>query len=190
MDGGTYASANFLVTSSLAFPNTLVERQQAWYFGVLLHLDKLLCSAIVFRLLHRARSGRCVLFLSGYVQLQLNSCSGYSHGILVVFVVLLAKCLKWLTNKRTPCALAHAMATHAAFDYELVTWDSSCIGPSALFTFVDFTALFFSRSKMALHLLQIHFAIVSHAKTRVPTCLYCTDIITSRPRTSRAAGWS
>ena len=31
----------------------MVERQQAWYFGVLLHLDKLLCSAFVFRLLRK-----------------------------------------------------------------------------------------------------------------------------------------
>jgi len=44
-------------TSSLAFPKhpvvSVVERQQAWYFGVLLHLNKLLCSAVVFRLLHQ-----------------------------------------------------------------------------------------------------------------------------------------
>jgi len=28
----------------------VVQRQQAWYFRVLLHLDKLLCSAVVFHL--------------------------------------------------------------------------------------------------------------------------------------------
>ena len=43
----------------------------------------------------------------------------YSYGILVVFVVLLAKCLKWLTNTRTQhvlvvvrnCTLTHIILT-------------------------------------------------------------------------------
>jgi len=88
----------------------VVESQQAWYFGVLLHLDKLLCSAVVFRF---TRSGRCVLFPSGCVQLQ--------------------------------------------FDYKLVTWVAVVVGPSAMFTFVDFTVL----AKW-----PFTSTLVSHAKTR------------------------
>ena len=63
----TYASTNILVTSSLAFPNTLVSRWQnisrhdtSGYF----YTDKLLCSAVVF---HFTRNGMCVLFPSGCV---------------------------------------------------------------------------------------------------------------------------
>jgi len=50
----------------------------------------------------------------------------YSHGIHIVFVVLLAKCLKQLTNARTPYALVHMMAAHTASHYELVSWGSGC----------------------------------------------------------------
>ena len=53
-----------------------------------------------------------------------------SHGILVVFVVLLAKRLKLLTNTRTPYALVRMMAVHTAFHNELVT-------PSAMFMFTE-----------------------------------------------------
>jgi len=48
----------------------------------------------------------------------------YNHSILVMFVVLLAKCLKWLTNARTPYVLVHMTAAHTAFDYDLVTQGS------------------------------------------------------------------
>jgi len=50
----------------------------------------------------------------------------YSHSILVMFVVLLAKCLKQLTNARTPYVLVHVVAAHTAFDYELVTRGNDC----------------------------------------------------------------
>ena len=87
----------------------------------------------------------------------------YSHGILVVlFVVLLAKCLQWLTNARTPYALVHIIAAHTAFDYKLVTWVAVVLGPSAMFNFVDFTALFYGEAKWPFSTS----ALVSHAKTR------------------------
>ena len=72
-----YTSTNFLVSCSLAFPNTLVsqwlERQQAMPGIVLPDHYKLLCGAVVFCLLHQL-SFLCSLFPLG-VQLQLNSCS-------------------------------------------------------------------------------------------------------------------
>jgi len=43
-----------------------------------------------------------------------------------MFIVLLAKCLKRLTNARTPYALVHMMAVHTVFDYEVVTLGSGC----------------------------------------------------------------
>ena len=59
----------------------------------------------------------------------------YSHSVLVVFVVLLAKCLKWLTNTRTPHVLVHMVVMHTVFYYELVAQGSSCT-QSQLFTFI------------------------------------------------------
>ena len=77
----------------------------------------------------------------------------YSHGILIVFVVLLAKCLKRLTNARTPYALVYMMAAHSAFDYELVTRGVFVLGPSAMFHSL------FSRSKMALLRLSVKYML-------------------------------
>ena len=90
----------------------------------------------------------------------------YTHGILVVFIVLLAKCLKRLTDARTPHALVHMMAVHTAFDYKLVTRGSSCTWSLAMFTFIDFTVLFFREAKWPS-------TSFSHAKTRAA---YCMDI--------------
>ena len=98
----------------------------------------------------------------------------YSNGILVMFVVLLVKCLKWLTNARTPYALVHMMASHTAFDYELVTQGSGC--PSAMFTFVDFAALFFREAKCPPPPPAPLLPSSAVSKLELPTCLYCTDI--------------
>ena len=148
-----------------------------------------------------------------------------SHGILVVFVVLLAKCLKRLTNTRTPYALVHMTATLTAFHYELVTRGSACTwslchvvctesvrilrGIDHAFYWLlltgidgpdlyalkrtsweatrspnvrttppnnDFTAPFFREAKWPPTSSGSTVAIVSRAKTKMPTCLYCTDI--------------
>ena len=48
--------------------------------------------------------------------------------ILVMFVVLFTKCIKLLTNTRTPYALVHMMAVHTAFYNELVSRGSGCSG--------------------------------------------------------------
>ena len=123
---GTYVSTNVLVTSSLAFPNTLLLGSWASAGMVLLHLDKLLCSTVIFRIFHQKWQVRVTSLGMCPTTVKHAVVQMYSHGILVVFVVLLAKCLKRLTNSRTPYALVHTMAAHTAFDYDLVTRGSSC----------------------------------------------------------------
>jgi len=73
---------SYIVTSSFAFPTPWCLCGRMSEGMVLLHLHKLLCSAVISHLLHQLsptcswwRSGRCVLFPSECVQLQLNSCS-------------------------------------------------------------------------------------------------------------------
>jgi len=156
----------------------------------------------------------------------------YSYGILVVLIAFLAKCLKRLTNARTPYVLVHMMAVHTAFDYELVTRGSSCtwllchlhfcFSPHGCSTesvrcldrhwlhFLldaldrhlwtpytlkrtsseatrppsvrttppnnDFTALLYWEAKWPSTSSGSTVAIVSRAKAKMPTCLYCTDI--------------
>ena len=72
------------------------------------------------------RSGMCVLFPSGCVQLQLNSCSDVQPWHTCHVPCPPHRCLKLLTNARTPYVLVHMMATHTAFHYELVTQGSGC----------------------------------------------------------------
>ena len=98
---------------------------------VLQDLHKLLCSAVVFHLLHQFISP---LFLIKKWQVQVISLRIWptivklflSHGILVVFVVLFTKRLELLTNTRTPYALVHMMAVHTAFHNQLVTRGCGC----------------------------------------------------------------
>ena len=129
----------------------MVEHQQVWYFRVLLHLDKLLCSAVVF---HFTRSGRCVLFPSGCVQLQLNSYSDIQPWRTCVRCSLSS--LQNASNG-SPSQRLHkhlyTIATHTAFDYELVTWVVVVLNPSA-YSLSLTSLLFFSRSEMAL--LRLH----------------------------------
>ena len=56
---GYLRSYKLLSYQFLSFP--LVEREQAWYFGMRLHLHKLLCSAVIFRLLHQLSAFPLVL---------------------------------------------------------------------------------------------------------------------------------
>ena len=153
----------------------------------------------------------------------------YSHSILDVFVVLLATCLKWLTNTRTPHVLVHMVVMHTVFYYELVAQGSSCTqslchvhfhfspaswslywisemsltGIARAFYWQalmdlyalrwisseatrslnvritplnnDFTALLFWEAKWPSASSTSTVTIVSCAKTKMPTCLYCTD---------------
>jgi len=128
------------------------------------------CCAVLLSSAYFTRSDRCVLFPLGCVQLQLNVVQMYSHGILVVFVVLLAKCLKWLTNAKTPYAFVQKIAAQTAFDYKLVTWGSSCI-----WSLCHVPLSFFEKQKSSTSSGST-IAIVSHVKLEPPTSLYCTDI--------------
>ena len=107
----------------------MVKCQQAWYFGVLLHLHKLLCSTVIFRLLHQLsplfswrRSGRCVLFPSGCVQLQINSCSD-------VHLLCSLPSSQNVSNSSPMQGLHMRLYTwwpRTVFHYELVTRGSGC----------------------------------------------------------------
>ena len=147
----------------------MVERPQAWYFRVLLHLDKLLCSAVVFRLLYFTRSGRCVSFPSGCVQLQLNSCSYVQPRHTCCVRCHPRKMPQTAHQRKAPYVLVHMMAAHTAFDYELVSRGSSCTWPLC-----HVPLSFFREAKWPSTSSRSTVAIVKTIEP--PTCLYCTDI--------------
>jgi len=90
----------------------------------------------------------------------------YSHGILVMFVVLLTKCLKRLTNTRTLYVLVHMMATYTAFDYELVTWGNCCTWSLCHVHFHGLRCSLFREAKWPSTSSGSTVTIISLAKTR------------------------
>ena len=60
-----------------------------------------------------------------------------SHSILVVFVVLFAKCLKLLTNARTPYALVHIWPRRLHFTTNWLLGVAVVLGPADMFTFTE-----------------------------------------------------
>ena len=132
-----------LVQTALAFPNTLVS---GW-LNVSRHSTStppqaalqccrlLLTSPVISPLFLMKWQVQVISFRTGPTTVKQWFRCIYSHGILV-FVVLLTKCFKWLTNAGTPHTLVHTMAEYTAFHYELATWGSSCTWSLCLFTFV------------------------------------------------------
>jgi len=57
----------------------VVERQKAWYFGVLLHLNKMLCSAVVFRLLHQKWQVRVISLRMGPTTVKQFRCTATAY---------------------------------------------------------------------------------------------------------------
>ena len=131
---------------------SVVERQQAWYFGILLHLDKLLCSAVVFHLLHQKWQVRVIsLGMCPTTAKQLFSCIATAYLLCLLYFSQNA------SNDSSMQGLHMCLYTwwlrtlHLTMNWLLGV--AVVLGPSAMFTFVDFTALL---SEMALHLLWLH----------------------------------
>ena len=115
-------------TLQVLYRVSVVKRQQARYFGVLLHFDKLLymCSAVIFHYVYQKWQVHVIslrmcpttvkeLFrctATTYLSCSLSSSQNASNGS--------------PTHARTPYALVHTMAAHTAFDYKLVTRGSGC----------------------------------------------------------------
>ena len=123
----TYTSTNFKFFSFPQHPGvSVVKCQQAWYFYTSTSCCAVLSSSAYFSPLFLMKKWQVhviSLRMCPTTVKQLFRCIAMAY-VLVVYVVLLTKCLKRLTNTRTPCALVHMMAARTAFHYELVT----CMG--------------------------------------------------------------
>jgi len=169
---GTYASTNVLVTCSLDFPHTLVSRSGRTSAGMVLWGTSTPRQAAMQHchlLLHQKVAGACSfpwdvvkqLFrctATAYLSCSLSSSQNASNGsptqgLHVHLYTWWLRTLHLTTNWLLGVAVV--------------------LGPSAMFTFIDFTALFFQEAKWPS---GFTVTIVSCAKTRPPTCLYCTDI--------------
>jgi len=165
---GTYASTNILVTSSLDFPHTLVSRSSRTsavmvLWGTSTPLQAAVqCCCLPLSL---PESGMCVLFPLGCVQLQSNSCSDVQarHTCRV-------RCPPRKKPQTAHQGLHVRLYTWWLFTLHLTTnWllrVAVVLGPSARFTFVDFTALFFREVKRPSTSSGSTVTIISHAKTR------------------------
>ena len=139
---------------------------------ILLDLHKLLCSAVIFRLLYQLsplsswwRSGRCVLFPAGCVQLQLNSCSDVQPWH--TCCVCCPPHIMFQTahqHKDSMCACTHDGRAHCISLQNWLLGVVVVLDPSATFTFtflqpvcslywiseMSLTALFIAHSWQAL----------------------------------------
>ena len=131
---------------------------------VLLDLHKLLCSAVVFCFLMKKWQVR--VFPSGGVQLQLNSCSDVQPQH--TCRVRCPPCKMYPTahqRKDSICTCTQWPHTlHFTMNWLLNV--AVVFGPSAMFTFIDFTSLVYQEAKCPSTSSGSTFAIISHAKTR------------------------